>query len=240
MTIALILAALGALSVLSAGVLLRSLGSAFRIGRILSATPQASIAEAISLAHGRPTYVRVNGRISSDEEFPDEHDRPLVYRRTRIELAEGGGRWLAAHDELEAVPFGVETRSDFIAVDETVLGPGVVAIPRESRGSVRDLPAELVGDAAPGVAADAEARLVIEQLSAVEHATVCGRPALRDGRPVLTAGVGRPLIVTTLEIPAAMRLLAGGGRGRVLAAAAALLAGLGFLAAAAVAMIAGI
>jgi len=81
---------------------------------------------------------------------------------------------------------------------------------------------------------------VIEQLSAVEHATVCGTPVLRDGQPTLTAGLGRPLIVTTLEIPAAMRLLAAGHRRRVIAAAALLATGLGLLFAAAVTVLAGL
>jgi hypothetical protein len=78
--------------------------------------------------------------------------------------------------------------------------------------------------------------LTIEQLSAVEHATVVGQPVQRDGGPAMTAGLGRPLVVTILDRPAAMRVLAGDQRGRVVAAAIALGAGLGLLAAAVVAL----
>ena len=211
----LIFAALGCL----AGTLglLWTLGPRYRVARLLAATPSVSIEEARALANGRPNYVKLTGRISSDEEFPDEHDRPLVFRRKRIETG-GPGRWRTVADEREAVPFGVEARDVFIGVDSAAIGVGLVAIPREATGRLADLPADL-GATSADSAPDTPARLLIEQLSAVEHATVCGTPVLRDGQPTMTAGTGRPLIVTTLEVPAAMRLLAAGGRLRVVLAA---------------------
>jgi hypothetical protein len=232
------LLAVGVAALAGTLILLRSLGPRYRVGRLLSAAPAVEITEARALAAGKSVYVRVNGRISSDEEFPDENDRPLVYRRKRIEVG-GPGRWSIVADEREAVPFGVETRSDFIALDEAALGVGLVAIPRVAEGTLADLPADIRSDVAD-TPPNAPARLVIEQLSAVEHATVCGMPVLRDGQPTLTAGLGRPLIVTTLEIPAAMRLLAAGHRRRVIAAAALLATGLGLLFAAAVTVLAGL
>jgi hypothetical protein len=53
---------------------------------------------------------------------------------------------------------------------------------------------------------------VIQQVSAVEHAVVAGVPATvpGSGEPTMTAGLGRPLILTTLENEEAMRVLAGG------------------------------
>ncbi len=47
-----------------------------------------------------------------------------------------------------------------------------------------------------------------------------------DGRVAITAGTGRPLVVSTLERDEAMRVLAEGGRARPVAAAAALAGGL--------------
>ena len=231
-------AILGLCALVCGALLLRSVGPAQRLGRLLAAAPEASIEDAIELAAGSPVYVRVSGRISSAEEFPDEHDRPLVFRRRRIEVSESnngnngsGGRraWRTLLDEREAVPFGIEARGAFIAVDTGALGEGLVTIPREASGTMADLPPDLAGPAAERLAGDAPARLRIEQLSAVEHATVCGRPLLRDGGPALTAGLGRPLIVTTLELPAAMRLLAAGARLRVAFAAALILVGIGLL-----------
>lgn len=218
----------GVASVAVAVLLLRTLGSRFRLGRLLSAAPEVSIDEAHELAAGRAVYVRVSGRISSNEEFPDENDRPLVFRRTRIEVAEGRNRWRTVSDEREAVPFGVETRSAYLAIDDAALGDGLVAIPRQASGRVSELTPDLAA-AAAGLQPDTPVRLTIEQLSAVEQVTACGRPEMRDGRPVLTAGLGRPLIVTSLDQPAAMRVLASGARRRVAAAALLILAGLGLL-----------
>ena len=226
---ALALAAIAALVIVVALILLRTLGPRFRLGRLLSAAPEVSLAECRELAAGPAVYVRVNGRITSDEEFPDENDRPLVFRRTHLEVAADAGRWRTVLDEREAVPFGVESRSDFVAIDQDALGDGLVAIPRVATGRA----AELHGDmakAANGAHPDEPVRLTFEQLSAVEQVTVCGRPELRDGKPTLTAGLGRPLIVTALDRPAAMRLLASGARARVAVAAVLIAAGLALLA----------
>jgi hypothetical protein len=234
-----VLTAVALSALIVALLLLRSLGIRFRIGRLLSAAPQATIAEARRLATEEPRYVRVNGRISSDEEFPDENDRPLVFRRKRLQLSDRRG-WRTIADEVEAVPFGVETRDEFIAVDAEAMRDGLIAIPREAAGTLADLPADLIAGVDDLPPSTAPARLLIEQLSAVEHATVCGTPVLRDGQPTMTAGLGRPLIVTSLDQPAAMRLLASGERPRVLAAAALLTVALAAATGAVVGLIAGI
>src|SRR5688572_15558763 len=169
------------------------------------------------------------GRVSSTEEFPDDNDRPLVFRRTRLEVQVAPDRWRTVLDEREAVPFGVESRSAFVALDQDALGDGLVAIPRIATGIASELHGDMAA-AASGVSADTPVRLTIEQLSAVEQVSACGTPELRDGQPVLTRGLGRPLIVTALDRPAAMRLLASGARRRVAAATVLLATGLGLIA----------
>ena len=196
-------------------ILVRSIGRSVRVGRLLAAARPIPIAEARALAlTGTQAYVRVEGRLTSDEEFPDDHDRPLVFRRTRIET-QSAGRWTSLMDEREAVPFALETRSESIAIDESALLEGLVVIPRESVGTVADLPADLKADLAATASPDTPARLTIDQLSAVEHATACGVPVMRDGQVTLTAGLGRPLIVTSLDQDSAMRVLAGDRRNRL-------------------------
>jgi hypothetical protein len=221
MTIVLAALAIGCL--VAAALLLRRVGPAYGIARRLSGTPQMSIAEAVELATADDQrYVRVSGRVSSDEEFPDEHDRPLVYRRSRLEVADGDGGWRSIAQDSEAVPFGVEARGAYLAVDAAALTEGLIVVPREATGRVADLDPQLAGEENP----DAAARLVIEQISAVEQAVVAGVPRLDEtGTPTISAGLGRPLILTTVELPAAMRLLAGGRRGTVVAAAVLLGAG---------------
>jgi hypothetical protein len=222
--IVLALAACGALSLVLGALVMRGFGSGYRVGRILRAAPEVTLEEAAEAAReGRRAYVRVHGRISSDEEFPDEHDRPLVYRRRRVQLGARSG-WEAIEDRRLAVPFGVAGRGARIGVDLAALDEGLVVMPRESRGVASEVPDQVP----PGTQPDRPVRLLIEQVSAVEHAYVAGVPALdTDGRPVLTAGAGRPLVVCTLDLPDAMRVL--GGADRTRAARAAFLLGAGCL-----------
>jgi len=222
--LALAIAIGGFAAILAGWAALSSIGPRFRVGRLLAAAPQVSLADAHALATAAtPRYVRVHGRISSAEEFPDENDRPLVYRRRRLLVADGPTGWTVVGDEREAVPFGVEERGIYVAVDATSLDIGLVVIPREAEGRVADLPAELTADLDPAAAG----RLLIEQVSAVEHAFVCGVPrAGPSGEVVMSDGLGRPLILTTLEVGAAMRILARGHRRRVWLAAGLLIGGL--------------
>ena len=205
--IALGLAVAGLALILGSEVLARRFQPRYVIGRILAVAPQVTLEEAIALAEaGRPRYVRVHGRITSEEEFPDETDRPLVFRRKRIEVSADGRRWRTLTDEVEGVPFGLESRSASVEIDAAALGDGLVVLERESVGRVADLPAEV--DRA-GAAPEAVARLVVEQVSAVEHAFACGVPRHDlNGRVMISSGARRPLILTPLDLPAAMRVLA--------------------------------
>lgn len=217
----------GLVAIVVGWLLLRRLGARFRVGRLLAAAPQMTLAEARALAaEGTPRYVRVHGRISSDEEFPDELNRPLVYRRRRLLVAGGPTGWTVVGDEREAVAFGVEERGSYLAIDASALADGLVVIPREADGRVADLPTQLSAGLDPAAAG----RLLIEQVSAVEHAFACGVPsAAADGSAMLTAGLGRPLILTTLEPAAAMRVLARGHRRRVALATVLLATGIAAL-----------
>ena len=223
------LVGLGAAVCLIAGLLLRRIGPGFRIARLLAGAPEVTVDEVATAAAGGQRYVRVHGRIASDEEFPDEADRPLVYRRRRLELAVdlSGRSWRTLEDEVMAVPFGLEERTAFVSVDAARLDDGLTVIVRESVGTAADAPDRMP----PDTPATMPVRHRIHQVSAVEHAYVAGAPRIGDdGLPVLTAGSGRPLILTTLELPEAMRLLAAGNRRTVVVATALLAVGLGLIA----------
>ena len=230
MSISVVLALASVAALLVAGALLRSVGPGLRIGRLLGGTTRVPIEEALEIAVANsPRYVRVSGRISSDEEFPDDQNRPLVFRRTRLEVLGTDRTWVTVLDEREAVSFGVETRSSYIAVDDVALGEGLVVIARTSAGTVADLPVDHAANVPAGTPPEAPARLTIEQVSAVEHATVVGRPVLENGAAKMTSDGGRPLVVTTLDQSAAMRVLARGKRGRVFVGAVGLGIGVGLI-----------
>ena len=97
-----------------------------------------------------------------------------------------------------------------------------MVIPRESVGTAQDV----LDRVPPGTPAETPIRLRVEQVSSVEHATVVGVPGLdAAGAPWLVAGLGRPLVLTTLEQGEAMRILAQGDRRRPLVAALCLAGG---------------
>jgi hypothetical protein len=202
--------------------LLRTAGKRHRVGRLLATTPAVSIAEAIDLASGAPRYVRVHGRLDSEAEFEDDAHRPLVFRRTRLQL-QRGGRWADLDDHVERVPFELREGLDSIAIDDHALDEGLVVVVRESLGRAGDAP-----DRVPaGTDATTPMRLRIEQVSSVEHAFVTGVPRVgEDGRPRLTAGLGRPLVLSTMDLPDALRVLAEGQPLRPVAVAASLVIGL--------------
>ncbi|HEY8819656.1 MAG TPA: hypothetical protein VIM25_12660 [Candidatus Limnocylindrales bacterium] len=208
---------------LVAGVMvLRTYGPNYRIGRLLASTPEVSVAEARSLAAGRARYVRIQGRIDAEDEFEDEVHRPLVFRRTRLEVLRDG-RWVAFEDRRERVRFEVREGLDGIVVDDAALDTGLVVVPRESVGTAAD-----VADRVPaGTPPAAPVRLRVDQVSSVEHAIVLGVPGLDPtGEPLLSAGLGRPLVLTTLDAGEAMRVLADGRPQRILLATLCLAGGL--------------
>jgi hypothetical protein len=233
-------AAAGAALLLTAALLLRRLGTAYRVARLLAAAPAVPLPELVAGTAPAGRYVRTHGRISSDEEFPDEADRPLVFRRRRLERGDGRGSWTVLDEQRLAVPFGIEERGAFLAVDIDALGDGLVVIPREATGTAVDLPPDVVAGLAAPLPPETPVRLRIDQLSAVEHATVVGIVASSPaGTRQLTAGMGRPLILSTVEPAAAMRLLAAGRRRSVVVIWVFVVAGLGLLAAAIVAVLLG-
>ncbi|MDQ3870682.1 MAG: hypothetical protein M3301_03580 [Chloroflexota bacterium] len=223
--IQLLLMGCGVASLLLGALVLRRV-SGYRVARILRMAPTASVAEAaVAAGRAEQRYVQVRGRITSREEFPDEHDRPLVFRRRRLEVAERPGEWRIVEEERLAVPFGLEERGAYVAVDAEALDEGLVVLPREAAGRAEEVP-----DRVPeGTSGQALVRHRVDQVSAVEHAVVAGTPLMMDGVPTLTAGLGRPLILTTLDPQDAVRVLAAGRRREVVLAAVLLVSGLGLV-----------
>jgi hypothetical protein len=212
----------GFVALVAGAAVLRTFGPNYRIGRLLASTPEVSVAEARTLAGGRARYVRVQGRIDAEEEFEDDVHRPLVFRRTRLEL-QRDGRWVAFEDRRERVPFEVRGGLDGIVVDDAALDTGLVVVPRESVGTAADV-ADRVPPATPPAT---PVRLRVDQVSSVEHAIVLGVPGLDPaGEPLLSAGLGRPLVLTTLDAEEAMRVLAEGRPRRILLATVCLAGGL--------------
>jgi hypothetical protein len=219
--IPLVLVVAGGLAVAAGWLLMRRLGPGARLGRIIAATPVVPIARARELAErGTVRYVGVTGRVDAEEPFEDESGRPLVLRRSRLELRQGDS-WRAVEDRREVVPFEISEGLDRIAVAGDELDEGLVIVTRESEGIGADIPDRVP----PGTPPATPARLRLDLLSSVDHALVLGVPGSDPARgPILRAGLGHPLVLTNLEPAEAMRLMAGGRLGTTRAIGA-LLAG---------------
>ncbi len=222
----LLVAAAGIVAITLGTLLLGSYGERGRVGRLLAVTPAMTLATARELAtSGARRYVRIEGRLDSNEEFPDENGRPLVLRRRRLE-ARLRGRWHVLDEQLQAVPFRLRDGLEVVGVDAEALDEGLVTLAKESTGTASEVADRLATRLPPAT----PVRLRIEQLSSVEHAVVLGVPiAGANGTVRLTRGTGRPLVVCTLERDEAMRVLAGGARARPIAAALTFAAGLALL-----------
>ena len=225
----------GLAALVAGGLVLRTYGPNYRVGRLLASTPEVSVAEARVLAEGRPRYVRVQGRIDAEDEFEDDAHRPLVFRRTRLQLRRDRG-WVSFEDRRERVRFEVRDGLDGIVVDDAELDTGLVVVPRESVGTAAD-----VADRVPaGTSPTTPVRLRVDQISSVEHAIVLGVPGRdEEGEPRLSAGLGRPLVLTTLETDEAMRLLTEGRSGRIKVAVVCFAGGVGLVVVALVLAVAG-
>jgi hypothetical protein len=249
--IGLALVAIGSLTGVVGWLLLRRAGGGWRIGRLLAVAPQRSLAEAAGLAaRGEEAYVRIHGRVDSDEEFPGPDGAPLVFQRRRLQREDrgpfGSVAWRTFDDQRLAVPFRLVERGERVDIDVDALGDGLVVVPGISTGVAADL-ATWSASAAEGVppgepdAADATTlpadlspghpvRLRVERVATTDHATATGVPRLgRDGERILGAGLGRPLILTTLDADEAMRVLGSERRGTVRLASALLLATAGLI-----------
>ena len=220
-----LLIVLGGLAVVGGFVVLLSYGPRYRVARLLATTARVSVDDARAIAdRSEARYVRVDGRLDSEENFEDERHRPLVFRRTRLDARSAGG-WQNLGERKEHVPFEVREGLSAIAVDGSALDTGLVVVPRESTG----IAADAADRVPPTLPPTTPVRLRIDQVSSVEHAIVLGVPVSNGtGQPRLTAGLGRPLVLTTLEPPEAMRILAA-GRARPGVAAALLAAGFGLV-----------
>jgi hypothetical protein len=210
------------LVVLAIGFFIRpALGPRYRVGLLLASSQAVTIAEAKALADGPPRYVRVSGRVDSEIDFEDDAHRPLVFRRTRLQLR-NGSTWTDLDDRRERVPFELREGLDSIAVDDEALDEGLVVVVRESEGTAADVPDRVP----PGTDPALPVRLRIEQVSSVEHAIAVGVPGLDpSGNARISAGMGRPLILATMDRPDAMRVLAEGRRFQPVVVAASLIGG---------------
>ena len=172
-------------------------GRATGSGGSWRSTPVVSIAEARALAEGPARYVAIRGRIDAEDEFEDDAHRPLVLRRARIQLRRGSGWGPSTSTRGRGLRASARV-STRIAIDHAALDAGLVVVPRESVGTAADAPDRVpAGTPARDAAAPAGRAGLLRRARDRGRASRSSDPA--DGAVRMTAGLGRPLILTTLE-----------------------------------------
>ena len=174
-----------------ASCVLRTYGPSYRVGRLLASTPDVSVAEARALAAGGPRYVPVEGRIDAENEFEDDAHRPLVFRRTRLQLR-GRGGLASLEDGRERVPF--EIREGLDGDRRRRRGARRRAgrgHPRESVGTAADVADRVPPGTPPGDAGPAADRAGL--VGRARHRGRRARRSIDAGAPTMSAGLGRPL-----------------------------------------------
>ena len=123
------------------------------------------------------------------------------------------------------MPFEVREGLGAVAVDGSRLAEGLVVLPRESSGTAGEVPDRVPAGTPPRHRSCAIASSRCRRSSTPRSSA--SRSARPDGSTLLTAGLGRPLVLSTVEPTEAMQLLAGGRRSRPIAAIGLLAGGAG-------------
>ena len=188
--------------------LLRSFGPSYRVGRLLASTPGVTIAEAIALAGSGTRRLATSG--SPAGSMPRATSRTTPTARSSSagpDWSSGTGRAGATSTIARgrAVPGQRRTRLAS-AWTTTDLDAGLVVLPRESVGTAADVPDRVPAGTDPTATVRLRGPARLDASST--RSSSASRRSMMQGAPMLAAGLGRPLILTTLQTDEAMRILA--------------------------------
>jgi len=201
--------------------LARSSGARIALGRRLAGAREHRVGDLADLdpAPGRP--VRVVGRIRCPDPIVTARDDRLVALHRDVEVQLPDGSWRTIERLRITRRFDLWDHDGSLAIDAAEAAEPLVTLPHVWRGSVDELTDEghvaaverLRAEGRPPVAARSATRMV----SVVERLLVLARvDATAPGVVSLRPPPGG-LVISTLDLPDAMRLLGGSGRGRLIA-----------------------
>ena len=225
---------LGALSLLlvAVGLLaIRGSGAHPRLAQRFAGAREHRVGELLDMADPPERPVRVTGRVRCADPLVTPDGESLVAYHRDVEVRQQTRSWRTIDRLRETRSFELWDHDGSLTVDPALAAEPLVTIPHVWRGRAAELDPHFAGAierlAADG-AAPAEARAVTRMVSTVDRV---GLLALvrRDAGGVSLAPPPGGFILSTLELDAAMRLLAGPRRGVMVAGYAAIVAG-GFLA----------
>lgn len=235
----LLLGALGLLLVAAGALAIRTSGAHPRVAQRYAGAREHRVGELLDLAETPARPVRVTGRVRCADPLVTPDGESLVAYHRDVEVRLPGGGWRTIDRLRETRSFELWDHDGSLTVDPALAAEPLVTIPHVWRGRAADLDAHFtaaVERLSDEGASPAEARAVTRMVSTVDRV---GLLALvrRDGSAVSLAPPPGGFILSTLELDAAMRLLAGPRRGIMVGGYAAIaVGGLGALVAVVVAL----
>ncbi len=226
---ALAVALVGAAAALLGRVLLSSAGASFAVGRRLAGAAERGVGSLLDADSLPSRPVRLTGRPRCPDPIISERDERLVALHRDVEVRLPNGRWRTIERLRETRAFELWDHDGSLELDPAAAAEPLVAIPHVWRGS----PDELTGRFRPAVerlvaehGSLAEARATTRMVSVVDHLLVLAAARRGTAGAIELAPPSGGYVIATLELDAALRLLGGRSRPRLLAGAALVAVGL--------------
>jgi hypothetical protein len=211
-----------ALLLVAGGVLLvRTSGSHLALGRRLAGAAGLRLGELLDRDPLPARPVRVAGRIRCPDPIVTDDDERLVALHRDVEVRLGNGRWRTIERLRETRGMELWDHDGSLSLDLSHAAEPLVTIPHVWRGRVAELEQAAHRAAVERLEQEGlqpgDARAVTRTISTVDRLLVLARPVeAADGGIALEPPPGG-FVVSSLELPDAMRLLGGRGRRRLLA-----------------------
>lgn len=193
------------------------------MGRRLAAGRPIRVGDVQTAAVDPGRLLRVTGRVRCPDPIVTPDGERLVIRHHTVEVMLRGIGWLPIERIRESRAFQLWDHAGQLTIDGALCAEPLLTIPAIWRGRPDELPDEYRGaiaalEARHGRAAEA-ARVESRSLSVVDSVIVLARAARAPGGAVTLTPPPDGYVVSSLPLDAAMRLLGGERRGRLLAGA---------------------
>lgn len=221
--------AIGAALVIGGYLLARSAGAHLALGRRLAGAREHRVGDLAALEAPPNRTIRVSGRIRCADPIVTARDDRLVALHRDVEVQLGDGSWRTIERLRITRSFDLWDHDGSLALDAAQAAEPLVTIPHVWRGSVEELTDDGHVAAVERLSAEGRepsaARSVTRMVSVVERLLVLALvERTTEGGPRLAPPPGG-YVISTLELPDAMRLLGGPRRSRLIAGSVLVAAG---------------
>ena len=223
---AVVLLLVGAVLVGGGLLLVRSSGSRIGMARRLAGAAQFRVGDLLDLELLPARPVRVVGRVRCPDPLVTRDDERLVALHRDVEVRLGDGRWRTVERLRETRGFELYDHDGSLPLDIAAAAEPLIAIPHVWRGDAGELVDEShrasverlqLEGLRPGAA-----RSVTRGVSVVDRLLVLAHPERDASGSIALRPPKGGFVISTLDVPDAMRLLGGPRRAWMLAGAAAI------------------